>query len=149
MSKKPGARFNAYDNLFSIRKQPNESLQSLCARIDTSMQTIQDLHPTTFTLKEMDELHSMALIRSLPDEYKSLSQSLMLLDELNKNKIREAFLAEETSSQRRGEQIIAGTSDLALSSANSLKQELECDFRGWKGHTSADCRKLVTAHLHA
>ena len=29
MSQKPGARFNAYDNLFSIRKQPNESLQSL------------------------------------------------------------------------------------------------------------------------
>src|ERR1700728_4797408 len=81
MSKKPGARFNAYDSLFSIRKQQNESLQSLCARIDASMQTIQDLRPTPFTLKEMDdELHSMALIRSLPDEYKSLSQSLMLMD---------------------------------------------------------------------
>ena len=76
MSKKPGVRFNAYDSLFSIRKQPNESLQSLCARIDTSMQTIQDLHPTPFTLKEMDdELHSMALTQSLPDEYRSFSQS--------------------------------------------------------------------------
>ena len=63
ISKKPGARFNAYDNLFSIRKQPNESLQSLCARIDTSMQNIQDLRPAGFTLKELDdELHSMALI---------------------------------------------------------------------------------------
>ena len=49
MSQKPGARFNAYDNLFSIRKQPNESLQSLCARIDTSMQMIQDLCPAKFT----------------------------------------------------------------------------------------------------
>ena len=44
-----------------------------------------------------NELHSMALIRSLPNEYKSLSQSLMLLDDLNKNMIREAFLAEETN----------------------------------------------------
>ena len=62
-SKKPGERFNAYDSLFSIRKQPNESLQSLCARIDASMQAIQDLRPTPFTLKEMDDgLHSMALI---------------------------------------------------------------------------------------
>ena len=34
MSKKPGARFNTYDSLFSIRKQPNESLQSLCSRIN-------------------------------------------------------------------------------------------------------------------
>ena len=103
MSKKPGARFNAYDDLFSIRKQPNESLQSLCARIDASMQSIQDLRPAAFTLKDLDdELHSMALIRSLPDEYKSLSQSLMLIDDLNKNTIREAFLAEETNTRRRG-----------------------------------------------
>ena len=43
MSKKPGAQFNTYDELFSIRKQPNESLQSLCTRIDISMQNIQDL----------------------------------------------------------------------------------------------------------
>ena len=52
MSKKPGAHFNTYDSLFSIRKQPNESLQSLCARIDSSMQNIQDLRPEKFTLKE-------------------------------------------------------------------------------------------------
>ena len=149
MSRKPGARFNAYDNLFSIRKQPNESLQTLCARIDASMQTIQDLRPSAFTLKEMDdELHSMALIRSLPDEYKSLSQSLMLLDDLNKNKIREAFLAEETNSQRRGEQNVAGTSDLALHSSNKSKHEEECDFCGLPGHTSSECRKLVSARAY-
>ena len=146
MSKKPGARFNAYDTLFSIRKQPNESLQSLCARIDASMQIIQDLRPENFTLKEIDdELHSMALIRSLPDEYKSLSQSLMLLDDLNKTKIREAFLAEETNSQRRGEQNVAGTSDLALATSN----DQECDFCGWKGHTSSECRKLAAARTNA
>ena len=119
MSKKPGARFNAYDDLFSIRKQPNESLQSLCARMDVSMQNIQDLRPTAFTLKDLDnELHSMALIHSLPDEYKSLLHSLMLLNNLNKNTIREAFLAEETNSRKRGEQNIASTSDLALAASN-------------------------------
>jgi len=150
MSKKPGARFNAYDDLFCIRKRPNESLQSLCARIDVSMQHIQDLRPTAFTLNDLDdELHSMALIRSLPDEYKSLAQSLMLLDDLNKNTIREAFLAEETNSRRRAEQSIAGTSDLALVSFNNSKNDQECDFCGFKGHTSADCRKLVSARAWA
>ena len=145
MSKKPGARFNAYDNLFSIRKQPNKSLQSLCARINSTM-----LRPTTFTLKEMDdELHSMALIQSLPEEYKSLSQSLMLFDNLNKTKTREAFLAEETNSQRRGEQNMAGTSDLALHSSNKTKNNEECDFCGYKGHTSSECRKLVAARAYA
>ena len=114
------------------------------------MQTIQDLRPTAFTLKEMDdELHSMALIQALPDEYKSRSQSLMLLNDLNKTKIREAFLAEEMNSQRRGEQITAGTSDLALFTTNSTKLDQECDFCGIKGHTSLDCRKLVSAKAYA
>ena len=70
-----------------------------------------------------DELHSMALIWSLPDEYKSLSQSLMLLDDLNKTKIREAFLAEEMNSQRRREQIGVGTLDIALATAQSSQND--------------------------
>ena len=150
MSKKPGARFNAYDDLFSIRKQPNESLQSLCARIDLSMQNIQGLRPDTFTLKDLDdELHSMTLIRSLPDEYRSLSHSLMLLDDLNKTTIREAFLAEETNSRRRGEQNVAQTSDLALASSATSTSTQECDFCGFKGHTSLECRKLAAARTQA
>ena len=70
------------------------------------MQNIQDLQPTAFTLKDLDnELHSMALIHSLHDRYKSLLHSLMLLNNLNKNTIREAFLAKETNSRKRAEQI--------------------------------------------
>ena len=33
LQKKPGARFNAYDGLFAIRKQENESLTTLMARV--------------------------------------------------------------------------------------------------------------------
>src|ERR1700678_1650312 len=73
----------------------------------------------------------------------------MLLDDLNKNTIREAFLAKETNSRRRAEQSIAGTSDLALVSFNNSKNDQECDFCGFKGHTSADCRKLVSARSWA
>src|SRR5271163_1602755 len=43
LSKKPGARFNAYDDLFSIRKQGNESLVDLGVRIEKAVQTIQIL----------------------------------------------------------------------------------------------------------
>jgi hypothetical protein len=38
--KKAGARFNAYDDLFSIRKKEDEELQSLVNRVDAAMQTI-------------------------------------------------------------------------------------------------------------
>jgi hypothetical protein len=93
------------------------------------MQHIQDVRPTAFTLNDLDdELHSMALILSLPDEYKSLLQSLMLLNEYNKNMIREAFLAKEMNSRRRGEQNIAGMFKLALASSNNSKHNQECNF---------------------
>ena len=91
----------------------------------------------------------MALICSLPNEYRSLIHSLILLDDLNKNTIREAFLAEETNSQRRGEQNTAGSCDLALASSNTSKSDVECDFCGYKGHISSECRKLVAARAYA
>ena len=59
------------------------------------------------------------------------------------------FLAEETNSQRRGEQSIAGTSEIALASSDVSKTELECDFCGIKGHTSQTCRKLISARNYA
>ena len=84
----------------------------------------------------------MTLICCLPDEYKSLSQSLMLLDDLKKSTIRKAFLTEETNSRKRGEQ---HTSDLALFSSNASTTKQECDFCGLEGHTSFECQKLISA----
>ncbi|KIM38778.1 hypothetical protein M413DRAFT_50033, partial [Hebeloma cylindrosporum] len=63
LSKKPGARFNAYDDLFSIRKQDDESLVDLGVRIEKAMQTIQNLRPADFNITQLDEeLQCMALI---------------------------------------------------------------------------------------
>ena len=42
-SKKPGTHFNAYDDLFSIRKQENESLENLIARVSEKVHSIKDL----------------------------------------------------------------------------------------------------------
>ena len=49
--KQAGARFNSYDTFFSIRKQEDESLASLAARIDEAMQKIQSLRPDNFSLE--------------------------------------------------------------------------------------------------
>jgi len=66
LSKKPGARFNAYDDLFNIRKQDDESLVDLGVRIEKTMQTIQNLRPANFAIAMLDvELLCMALIRCL------------------------------------------------------------------------------------
>ena len=55
LQKRPGARFNAYDDLFSIRKQEEESLQSLMNRVDAAIHKIQDLRPKDFTLANLDD----------------------------------------------------------------------------------------------
>ena len=101
LSKKPGARFNAYDDLFNIRKQDDESLVDLGVRIEKAMQTIQNLRPADFTIAKLDaELQCMALIRSLPEEFHHLSTSLLLKDELDKSTILQAFRSEELNRHR-------------------------------------------------
>ena len=93
VSKRPGACFNAYDDLFSIRKQPDESLQALMNRIDEAMRTISNLRPKDFTLAKLDEeLVCMAMIRSLPEEYSHFTSSLLLLDSLDKSKLLSTFV---------------------------------------------------------
>src|SRR6266699_2481015 len=83
LSKKPGARFNAYDDLFNIRKQDDESLVVLGVSIE-----------------QLDEeLQCMALIRALPEEYCHLSSSLLLIDKLDKSVIMQAFRSEEQNRQ--------------------------------------------------
>jgi hypothetical protein len=89
LQKRPGVRFNAYDDLFSIRKQEDETLQMLMNRVDKAIHSIKDLCPTHFTLDGLDnKLASMSLIRALPsDEYGSFASSLLLLDKLDKTTI--------------------------------------------------------------
>lgn len=63
LQKKSGTRFNAYDVLFNIRKEENETLPTLIAHADKAMQDIKVLRPSDFTLDTLDkELLCMTLI---------------------------------------------------------------------------------------
>jgi hypothetical protein len=46
LQQRPGAHSNTWDDFFSIRKQPDESLSTLIARIEDGMSKIKELHPT-------------------------------------------------------------------------------------------------------
>ncbi|KAJ7926413.1 hypothetical protein B0H13DRAFT_1497174, partial [Mycena leptocephala] len=95
--KKPGARFAAYNALFSIHKDPDETLTALMGRVDDAVSLIQDLRPAAHTLDDLDgELASMAMIRALPEEYQAFWSSLFLLPQLDKATVSEAFLLEES-----------------------------------------------------
>src|ERR671929_620035 len=140
LSKKPGARFNAYDDLFSIRKQDSETLVDLGVRIEKAMQTIQNLRPGNFTIDQLDEeLQCMALVRALPDEYRHLSSSLLLVDKLDKATILQAFRSEELNRQRSGEMVNRAR---AFGKGGNNKSNSNCNFCKEPGHWKAECPRL-------
>ena len=101
LQKKPGMRFNAWEEFFSIHLEENESLSSLMTRIDTGMQNVQNLRPDSFTISDLDkELVSMTMIRALPASYASFASSLQLLDKLDKDALQSAFVNEEALRNR-------------------------------------------------
>jgi len=62
LQKRPATRFNAYDALFSIRKQDDESLTSAQTRVDQAMQQVKDLRPRHSNLMIWMETCIMSLI---------------------------------------------------------------------------------------
>ena len=146
LSKKPGARFNAYDDLFSIRKDEKESLMDLGVRIEKAMASIQNLRPSSFTIETLDEeLQCMALIRALPEEYRHLSSSLLLMDKLDKNVILQAFRSEELNRQRQTETVNLAKANGHRGSRSSkapLKADSTCYFCKKKGHWADNCNEL-------
>ena len=138
LSKKPGARFNAYDDLFSIQKENKETLVDLGVRIEKAMATIQNLRPSSFTIDMLDEeLQCMALIRALPEDYRHLSSNLLLMDKLDKNVILQAFRNEELNRQRQTEMV-------NRAKANEPKvpywlKNAICHGCGEKGHIKTRC----------
>ena len=69
LQRRPVTRFNALDALFSIRKDPEETLPALAGRIEDAMQAVQNLCPSNFTLSQSDdELVCMGLISMRPEQ---------------------------------------------------------------------------------
>ena len=123
IQKKPGVQFNAYDNLFSIRKHEEESLQLLMSRVDNTMQKISNVRPSSFNLNDFDsKLASMVLIRALPKEYSGFTSSLLLLDKLDKNTIHQAFVTEETQCRCRAEAPSIALAASAIASSSKKKK---------------------------
>jgi hypothetical protein len=139
MQKRPGTRFNAYDDLFSIRKRDEEDLQSLINRVDDSIHRIRDLRSTGFTLDQLDdELASMTLIRALPDDYNAFVSSLLLKDDLDNISVQNVFVREDNQGKRRQDDSPTVGSALAASSTS-------CTFCGFTGHSQDVCRQYARA----
>ncbi|KAG1787608.1 uncharacterized protein HD556DRAFT_1434386 [Suillus plorans] len=154
----PATCFNAWNDFFTIRKRPDESLSTLIARIEEGMAKIQRLRPQDSSkpysrLSDLDaELVSMAMIRALGENYAQFASSLILLKSLDQKELKAAFLAEETQHHQRADALGVSSSDSALFSApgappSSCKcgANAICDFCEKAGHCVHKCFAMQRA----
>ncbi|KAJ3966221.1 hypothetical protein EV361DRAFT_854574, partial [Lentinula raphanica] len=155
--KKPGNRFSALDALFSIRKEDDESLVSLCGRVSKAIQHIRELRPEKFTAEQIEaELEAMTLIRALPAEYSSFVSSLLLLDTIDVEKLRAAFYNEDAQANIASRSALAAV--LAANAATSFPPSRtdptttapkQCGWCERNGHTEDECFTKKVARRRA
>jgi len=128
------------------QEKEDEELQSLVNRVNAAVQSIQNLRPADFTLDKLDEeLASMAMIRSLPEEYSGFVSSLLLMDKMDKATIQ------QPSIQRKHNIVVALKQRIALlvtkhlpyhPRSSSPNNDLTCDFCHKKGHVMRNASNL-------
>ena len=146
MQKEAGTRFNAYDALFNIKKEPSESLQALVNRATQALQLCQNLRPESYSLKTQDEeLLIMTLIRALPEEYQHFTSALLLQKNITKESVISAFITEENNRVHQA-------STRAMNAVHHNAQPLPsppatrwCDFCESNTHTTSACFALAKA----
>ena len=143
------AHFNAWDDFFSIRKKQDEFLTSLIARIEDSMSKIQQLRPkdasSPYTIKDLDnELICMAMVHSLGKEYSHFVSSLLLFQSLEKDRLKEAFLAEELQHMHHPEAPTVSEAILFTSGSTcKCPPSVSCSFCKYSNHYIHKCQNLV------
>jgi hypothetical protein len=136
----------AYDEFFTIRKCPEESLPALSSQAKKAMANIQQLRPSTLDLKTSDdELSCMAMMHALGNEYKHFTSSLTLLMDLVKVKVKAAFQTEEINHCPRPD---ASPPSSALSTSIPTchcDPSSSCAFGDNTGHCQCECYALQCA----
>jgi hypothetical protein len=145
VQQKASTLFTAYDEFFTIRKQPDESLPALSARVEQAMASIQQPHPSTFDLQTSDaELSCIARMHALGDKYKHFTSSLAILTDLGKDKVKVAFQTEEINHHPRPD--ASPTSPLSTSiHICRCDPSSSCAFRDKAGHCQCKCYALQRA----
>ena len=142
VQQKASIHFVTYDEFFTIRKRPDESLPALSARVEQAMARIQQLRPSTFTLKTSDdELSCMAMMHALSDKYKHFTSSLALLTGLDMDKVKAVF---QTKGINRHPCPEASTSSVLSTSTSTCccNPSSPCIFCDKASHCQCKCYAL-------
>ena len=102
MDKIAGSRFNAYDELFSVRLGESEAPTLLIPKVDEIIKRIQGLRPDNFSVDALDkELATMTILKALPDSYNSLVSTLLMQKDLTQDVVHSALKREEANRKPR------------------------------------------------
>ena len=148
----PGMRFNAYDDLFGMRKRDDETLEDFGDRVTNSMQRVKDIRPPAYTLNDLDqELEVMVMLRGLDDNYRDWTENLMLQD-LNVKTVAEAFKMRTTNAKQRAQAETSGSGPsqaamvVTTPSPPALPPAMKkCEYCGKSGHLQPDCFAYLAA----
>ena len=135
-------RFNAYHTLLSIQKGQDESLDAVINRVDQQIRVIKSLSPQSFTLDDLyDELATMAIIRSLPQDFDHVIRTISILDVFDKQKVISGLRNMEDNRQNIMGTVLSTTSSSSSSSSlpNRSKNRPKCNFCDRLGHLEAKC----------
>lgn len=156
MQSVPRTCFSAYNELFSIVKDANETLPAVAARVKQALARVKELQPIAVTAVSAgaqttlaysinhldDELALMAMLRALPrNEYGNFVSLLMRTKDLTHRNIEAAFQVEQTKCNAAHRPLISPTGNKALRTQQdgrhtlSSKSSLVCTFCNTTGHT--------------
>jgi hypothetical protein len=51
----PGMQFNAYNDLFGMRKRDDETLEDFGDRVTNAMQKVKDIRPPAYLIQDLDK----------------------------------------------------------------------------------------------
>jgi hypothetical protein len=144
VQKIPGTRFTAFSNLFSIRKEGDESLQSLMTHTSAAMTTIKALLPENYSLEQMQqELEVMTLIHALPrPEYSSFASNLLLRENLDKKTISHAFIVEEAARKHEAEIALKVQQANAVAAVSERITKKWCPIHKSDKHDLSECYEV-------
>jgi hypothetical protein len=144
----PGMCFGAYNELLSVTKQPDESLQSVAGHIFKALVCVQELRPESFTIVQLnEELAIMAMLCALPhDVYGDFVLLLMREKTLTCADVESAFQVEQVERNTQDGPLV-GSAALRTFGKPSFPRSNsdECPFCTIKGHAQEDCYKYKSA----
>jgi hypothetical protein len=144
----PGMRFGAYNELLSVTKQPDKSLQSVAGRVSEALVRVQELRPESFTIVQLNkELAIMAMLCALPrDVYGDFVSSLMCEKTLMHTDVESAFQIEQIERNTQDGPLVGSAALRTFGKPSSLHSNSdECPFCTIKGHAQEDCYKYKSA----